>query len=333
VEFLSGSAVLDAVWELAREEPREPLRVAVAYVGRDAPTTLPLRDGDTIVINGSDIAVASGATDPRAVKVWLESGARVVNHPRLHAKVFVSGDTAIIGSANVSRRAHSDAVAEAAIRTTGRSIVGQARAFIDDLIMTVGEDIDLDWVRDAKQRFPVKLPKPRWEEKPPTDTKRFRLFLGWWCAPHKATQEERRIFDKVVAECARDFRPRARYEPGVVYETISEQTPLDFFRPGDMIVRLHEDEPTLVEVRAIQRVPRSKSLLVILRCDTRLGSYPHADLEQALKAVGGKLPLDEPPYNGRWLTRRAERKAILDLWNLPDPGQPRSRRHLTATPE
>jgi len=249
----------------------------------------------------------------------------VVNHRWLHAKVFVSGDTAIIGSANVSRRAHSGAVAEAAVRTNKRNIVNQARAFIDDLIESDGEDIDLDWVKDAMKWVPAKPPKPRWEEKPPTTTKRFRLFLGWWSEPHKETKQERRILDEFVAGSARDFLPRARYEPDVVYETISEETPLDFFRPGDMIVKLDEDETMLVEVRGVQRRPRSRSVLVILRCDTQLGSYAHTDLEQALEAVGGELPPNEPPYNGRWLTRPAERKAILDLWNLPDPGRPRSR--------
>jgi len=105
-EFLQGADVLAAAARLVASA-RTPVRVAVSYVGRTAPDILPLKNKDTIVVNGSDNAVGSGATDPRAVQEWLGRGVRVVNHPWLHAKVFVAGGTAIVGSANLSERAGS----------------------------------------------------------------------------------------------------------------------------------------------------------------------------------------------------------------------------------
>jgi hypothetical protein len=320
VEFLYGEAVLAAVVELVRSA-QGPVRIAVAYVGRDASSVLQLRKGDVIVVNGSDNAVAAGATDPRAIEDWLDADVRVVNHPWLHAKVFVAGRTAIVGSANLSERARSGAIVEAAIRTTQRETAASARDFIDRLIRTEGQDIDRDWIEDAKRRFPPRRVTPPWEDRPPALAGPYRLWLGWWDEPYDLTDALQRTYTEAVTESAPAFRPRARYEPVGTVEEVSAD---GFFRRGDRVVMLGPRNARLVEFHSIRPAgPGRRSLRIgLYRRDTSLVSVTNASVRRALEAVGSTLPSDDDPDAGRWLEHPAERKAVLDLWQLPDPGVP-----------
>jgi hypothetical protein len=320
MEFLSGREVLSAVVELA-ESGRGPIRAAVAYVGRDAPEALPLGTGDVIVINGSDNAVAAGATDPRAVQRWLEAGVRVVNHRWLHAKVFVNQRTAIIGSANLSERARSGAIVEAAVRTTRRDVVTNARAFIDELIRGGGEDIDEHWTEHATQIFPSGPVPPLWEEPQPALVGPFRLWLGWWNDPRDWTLTEQREYEQAVTESAAAFRPRARFQPVGMAEGATAK---GFFQRGDVIVMLGVRNARLVEFHTLRQAGqgRRQSWMALYRRDTRLRSVTNASVRRALEAIGVGLPSQDAPDYGRWLDDPAERAAVLDLWQSADPGSP-----------
>ncbi|MEH0936768.1 phospholipase D-like domain-containing protein [Micromonospora psammae] len=319
MELLTGPAVLAAVADLVKPGRRRA-RVAVAYVGREAPSILTLQDGDVIVINGSDNAVASGATDPRAVEQWLKAGVRVVNHPWLHAKVYVAGRTAIIGSANVSERARTGRIVEAAIRTTDSETVAKSREFIDDLIRSDGRDIDPDWVKAAKQLFPKRVAPP-WEPTRPPLTAPFRLWLGWWNADWRPmTQAENGTYEAAVSELPPTYRVRARYEPDGRIEGLDAE---GFFQRGDMVVMLQARNAQLVEFWESRPAgqARKKSVIGVYLRDTRLRrSVTNADVRRALEAVGSELPEEEEPHFGRWLDEPAERQAVLELWGIEDPG-------------
>jgi hypothetical protein len=105
--------------------------VAVAYFGKDASRLLPLAEGSRLVVDASERSVASGQTCPADLIKLVENGVAVYSVPNLHAKVFVLGEAAFIGSANVSRRAASHLV-EAVIRTTDRAAVRAARQFVEE---------------------------------------------------------------------------------------------------------------------------------------------------------------------------------------------------------
>nr|WP_255511148.1 phospholipase D-like domain-containing protein [Micromonospora sp. WP24] len=295
----------------------------MAYVGREAPSILTLQDGDVVVINGSDNAVASGATDPRAVEQWLKAGVRVVNHPWLHAKVYVAGRTAIIGSANVSERARTGRIVEAAIRTTDSETVAEVREFIDDLIRGGGRDIDGDWVKAAKRLFPTKRVAPPWEPTPPPLTAPFRLWLGWWNAePRGMSPVQENTYKAAVGELPPTYRVRARYEPDGRIEGLDAD---GFFQRGDMVVMLQARNAQLVEFweSRLAGQGRQKSIVGVYLRDNRLKrSVTNADVRRALEAVGSELPEEEEPDFGRWLDQPAERQAVLDLWGLEDPGEP-----------
>jgi hypothetical protein len=82
-------------------------------------------------VDASELAVASGQTAPADLSKLVKRGVRVYSVPNLHAKVFVLGRAAYIGSANVSNRSASRLV-EAVIRTTEASAVRDTRQFVHD---------------------------------------------------------------------------------------------------------------------------------------------------------------------------------------------------------
>src|SRR6266853_4325440 len=81
--------------------------VAVAYLGQGAAKLLPLPNGSWLVVDASESAVKSGQTCPAELKKLLKRGVRIYSRKNLHAKIFVFGPKAFIGSANVSRNSAS----------------------------------------------------------------------------------------------------------------------------------------------------------------------------------------------------------------------------------
>ena len=110
---------------------RQPCAVGVAYFGAGAGRLLPLPNGSHLVVDASERAVASGQTCPADLIKLVKRGVRVFSVSNLHAKVFVLGSAAYIGSANVSNRSASQLV-EAVIRTTEPGPLRAARKFVRD---------------------------------------------------------------------------------------------------------------------------------------------------------------------------------------------------------
>ncbi len=105
--------------------------MAVAYFGAGASRLLQLQKGSRLVVDASERAVASGQTCPADLLKLVKRGVAVFSLPNLHAKVFVVGRTAYVGSTNVSSRSASQMV-EAVLRTTEPSAVKAARKFVEE---------------------------------------------------------------------------------------------------------------------------------------------------------------------------------------------------------
>ncbi len=132
-EFLPGDQ--DNVWQQITEAARaskDRRYVAVAYIGSDGSALLPLRKGDVLIVDLSKPCVASGATNPKEIRRYIKNGVSVYSHADLHAKVFVFGPVAVVGSTNVSINSR-DNLEEAAIKTTVPKAVEHARAFVCSL--------------------------------------------------------------------------------------------------------------------------------------------------------------------------------------------------------
>jgi len=77
---------------------------AMAYVGQDGPTLLPLKPGDTLVVDMSLEAVRHGATNPKAIRSFIDNGVAVYPSRLLHAKTLIADAVLVVGSANASQR-------------------------------------------------------------------------------------------------------------------------------------------------------------------------------------------------------------------------------------
>lgn len=110
---------------------RQRCAVAVAYFGKGASKLLPLPKGSRLVVDASEGAVKSGQTCPADLLAMTKRGIRVYSITNLHAKVFVLGRVAFVGSANVSNRSAGTLI-EAAVRLTDPLAVKAARKFVTE---------------------------------------------------------------------------------------------------------------------------------------------------------------------------------------------------------
>jgi len=127
--FISGD-----IWKEITKEVRKSKKtcsVAVAYFGAGASKLLPLPKGSRLVVDGSEHAVKSGQTCPADLIKLHKRGVTVYSVSNLHAKVFVLGRVAYIGSTNVSASSAFRLV-EAGVRTTETTILRAAQKFVHD---------------------------------------------------------------------------------------------------------------------------------------------------------------------------------------------------------
>jgi hypothetical protein len=132
---LGGRAVWQSITRAAKSRSVGAF-IAVPYFGKRGPRLLPVGRGSRMVVNASPDAVKSGQTNPAALLTMHRRGIDVFSCPQLHAKVYVFGTTAFVGSANASGSSAENLV-EAAIRSTDRATVREAREFVRELSRTL----------------------------------------------------------------------------------------------------------------------------------------------------------------------------------------------------
>jgi hypothetical protein len=103
---------------------------AIAYVSKGAP--LSFGEGDTLVCDATDQAIKAGQTDAQTLKGFFRDGAKLFSCQDLHAKVMVSGDITVVGSANLSSSAETTLV-EALLVTKRPRLRSQALALINNI--------------------------------------------------------------------------------------------------------------------------------------------------------------------------------------------------------
>jgi PLD-like domain len=131
-------------------------KAAVSYVSSDV--LLKFGAGDLLVVDASDQSVLGGQTSASVIDRAFARGARIVSVPQLHAKVMLFGDTAVVGSVNISvRSAHI--LTEAMVVTQQRPIVRSISRWIDELL-TAGQQVDEEALRHLlaleSQRAPIR---------------------------------------------------------------------------------------------------------------------------------------------------------------------------------
>lgn len=113
----------------ANKKCRRSAAVAVAYFAKGAAKILPLKKGSRLVVDASEASVKNGRTCPADLLRLHKKGVHIFSVQNLHAKVYVFGSQAFIGSANTS--SHSETtLMEAVVRTSDREAVKAARKFV-----------------------------------------------------------------------------------------------------------------------------------------------------------------------------------------------------------
>jgi hypothetical protein len=212
---VSSVFISDNLWKqitkVARRT-RQRCAVAVAYFGAGASELLPLPAGSSLVVDASDRSVAAGQTCPSDLIRLMKRGVFIYTVANLHAKVFVLGRSAFIGSSNVSNRSASQLL-EAAIRTNEPSAVAAAKDFVKGLCLTELTPTLLE--RLAKLYRPPSFPKDEKAKnakpKAPVEPSMERVFLAQleleeWSERDEATHKSGLVLAKKRRMHTRDFQ-------------------------------------------------------------------------------------------------------------------------------
>lgn len=140
MKFLNENQILDTIRKLTKK--REPIRIAVAYWGKNSPKETGLID--RIQKSDKDVKIIcdlrSGACNPSPINKLMNSKASIRTLDNMHAKVWICGADVIVGSANVSANGlgFDDVKSlggniEAAIHTNSKECAATARNWFDSL--------------------------------------------------------------------------------------------------------------------------------------------------------------------------------------------------------
>jgi hypothetical protein len=289
---------------------------AIAYLGWEAPRLLPLRRGDVLVVNASDSALLAHATSPDALESYTDAGVRVSSTPRLHAKVVVTRTQAVIGSDNAST--HSGALDEAVVVTDQRSVVAQASEFITGLTDAIPVDGNFltaakaTWARGRPSRLPGiggTRPDPGFLPRPP-----FRVYVAADVESYARSGTEAEVFRQAARRARAASGPASKYSLDS-YRCERDDKP---FRRNDVLVSVYEEDgelwvwPPVVVVSDPVAIPRTRSVVQIVKGRTDLQRLPAKEVSDLLRAVGLEGRLTET----RWIRSTAVRKTLLGAWEL-----------------
>jgi hypothetical protein len=136
VRFVAGGEVWDEIRSAASRTGRGKATIAVSYLTDGE--FLPLRSGDTLVVNLDDATLKAGLTDPSVVLKYLKAGVAIFRSPGLHAKVYIFGRKTIIGSPNTSK--HSRQLGESIAVIDGDESARAARKMITASLQPIPVD-------------------------------------------------------------------------------------------------------------------------------------------------------------------------------------------------
>lgn len=128
-----------------------PRHAAIAFVGANAPEMLSLETGDVLVCNASRSAIESGATNPYALREFVDRGVEVYSCSSLHAKVLAVRGYAIVGSANASRQ--SDLSLEAVVSSDEPEFVERVIKLVDEACCKNDFAVDVEYLDAAEEWF------------------------------------------------------------------------------------------------------------------------------------------------------------------------------------
>ncbi len=305
----------DRITELAGKARRAS--VAVAYFGQGASRLLPLKAGSVLVLDLSTSAVRSGQTCPAEVAKLIRRGVEVHSCSNLHAKVFVFGKRAVVGSANASGHSASSLI-EAAIETTDPTTVAQCREFIESLR---GEHVDLVYARKlAKIYKPPQFAGGKSAGGKPVRNPEHPALWAVPLARRDWDEEDNRAYEKGEALAKKKLRDEARFElQAYCWEGSGFRRPL---RVGELVLQATTEGDGRVMLSPASRVILIRRYAV--GSEQRMIVYLRApkarrkDLKEVKKRIGLAWKLLRRLETPRVVRDKAAVHALLQLWpSLP----------------
>jgi hypothetical protein len=212
----------------------QPAHAAVAYFGQGAANLLPLPAGSKLVVDCGDLAVKSGQTCPAELLKLHERGVSIYRDAALHAKVFVIGERAYVGSTNGSNHS-AQYLKEALMATDERACVADVRRFVDSLCLDLLGPDELKRLADIYKppRF-VSGAKLKAEAEKETALPTLRIIN---CRPEDGWEEMTNKQDAYADEVGKKIKVREGFELDRFGWNGSENRP----RKGEIVMLMEYD--------------------------------------------------------------------------------------------
>jgi hypothetical protein len=316
--FIANNELWNEIHDLVAKGNR--VSVAVAYFGRDGAKLLPLKKGDSIVVDMSLGAVRQGVTDPRAVRALMRRGVTVFSRGKLHAKFIVTGRTLIASSANASHNSRVN-LDEAGIITSDPAAVQRATAFFDELCTEpVGKnylDKCIEEYRPPRFKAAIEGTSSSSRQRRITEAKLW--FLGG-LAILNLSDDDRALMERLEKRAEK----RLKHPESTEVRWISYGGKPKFLRSirlGDWVVDCTKDggsryvgPPARVLGEEEWTSARgTKKLVLMLESPLRGESIPLRDFRRKIKSIESKL--DHPNPRTRPILRDDLADKILRLWS------------------
>lgn len=305
--YLSDRAAWQALTAQSKRAGRASAIVAVPWV--TSAELLHLGRGDRVVVDFTDQAIAAGQTNPSQVLIWIRRGARVRSMAQLHAKVFIFGRSAYVGSTNVSPNS-ALRLNEAAVRTTEPSAVSAARHHLEALF-DAAAPVTKAAAEAAQSRYrPARSGGPLGQQ--PDLLKRREIGRVWRMRfPEALTPSERNVVDSRRTAVAADH---GLGTADLDFKVLTESTGARVKANDLFLISLDYPENDWsvsgARVLATERLPRGWTLVWTIE-DTKLGDVRSARADRVLSELG-------LPALSRWGTHQLSvtkgKELVTRLW-------------------
>lgn len=312
--FVAARDVWSTVTKVVRQSRRN---LAAIALGRGGGKMLPLRKGDTLVVDMSKGTVAHGATDPHEVAKFIRRGVLVCSRQGLHAKFVVTTQWLVSGSMNASVNSR-DVLTEAAILTNEKGARELARKTIESWAVRPVTPRELKAAIENYRppRFPAaKLPRPRKKGAQAQRVGALWIESGLvWSDEDDQSQADDRQLDRAVKG--------RRRRTGFDFNRIGFGRPDRFTReakPGEWVIQIVEDEvlpPGRVVATRTYRYKGKERTVVAIEERATWTAITKATLKRGVKRVAQRS------WNNRkTVVTGPDADAIMSLWS-PATGKP-----------
>lgn len=276
-----------------------PRYAAFAFIGAEAPDMLALEEGDVLVCNASEGAIRNGATNPHALKEFLDRGVQMYSCGSLHAKILAVRNSAAVGSANASFNSQSSL--ESVVVSNEPAFIKDVRGLVENAkreSAPIGQeylDMAVEWVPNKPHSVPqiAGVTSP-----PPLEDVYFpELGCRYWLAVERQEQYSRE--EEAAEQSLRHLNRGSSLETKFVLDPFVVDGEVQAKR-GDVFILVHEGEKRSLElvwepakvVGSRQVNGQTPSTMYLLRYNRGHATKAISNIEYALDEIQELTAID-----------------------------------------